>query len=93
MRAPTAVYRIRFEIALACALLCLSALLAAAAYAYASPAAASALASPPFARTDPVFAWPGQAKTGSVRYPDGFALLTGNGNGRAARTGLPGRYR
>jgi hypothetical protein len=41
MRTPTAVYRIRFELVLACALLCLSALLATAAYAYASPAAAS----------------------------------------------------
>jgi Ricin-type beta-trefoil lectin domain/Putative Ig domain len=41
MRTPTAVYRIRFEIVLACALFCLSALLATAAYAYASPAAAS----------------------------------------------------
>ena len=41
MRTPTAVYRIRFEIVIACALLCLSALLATAAYAYASPAGAS----------------------------------------------------
>ncbi len=40
MRTPKAVYRIRFELVLACALLCLSALLATAAYAYATPLAA-----------------------------------------------------
>jgi Ricin-type beta-trefoil lectin domain/Putative Ig domain len=39
MRARTAVYRLRFEIVIGCALLCLSALVATAAYAYAAPAA------------------------------------------------------
>ncbi len=38
MRTPMAVHRFRFEIVIACALLCLSALLATAAYAYASSA-------------------------------------------------------